>query len=101
MRKGAAMFDDAPLRDWLHDHVRTITDRHEDMDGAPFPSLAAATDAVEAGLVQLGIDWLQRSGLARKHGWGVDEGNRAMAQVVDVARTVAAEATKSRWLGRR
>ena len=43
-----AMFDDAPLRDWLHDHVRTITDRHEDMDGTPLPSLAAAGDAVEA-----------------------------------------------------
>ncbi|MDE0777135.1 MAG: hypothetical protein OSB43_12755 [Nocardioides sp.] len=95
------MFDDAPLHDWFHDHVRTITDRHEDMDGSPFPSLAAAGDAVEADLTQLGIDWLYRAGLARKNGWGSDEGHRAVAQVVDVARAVAAEATERRWLGRR
>lgn len=71
------MFDDGPLRDWLHDDVRAVLDQHGDMDGTPFPSLAGASDAVEPSLSQLGIDWLYSSGLERKNRWGADESNRA------------------------
>ncbi|MGB3764255.1 MAG: hypothetical protein WA966_13660 [Ornithinimicrobium sp.] len=69
-------------------HVRTIRDRHADMDVRPFPSLAVVGDAVEADLVQLGTEWLEQSGLERENGWDVDAGNEAVAQVPDVARAV-------------
>lgn len=91
------MFDDGPLRDWLHDHERAILDQHEDMDGMPFPSLAHASDAVERILTQLGIDWLYSSGLERKTRWGGDESNRVVTQVVGVAEGVTQEAVPRRW----
>ena len=95
------MFDDQPLRDWLHDHARTILDRYAGMDGTPFPSLAAASDGVEADLVQLGIEWLNRSGLERENGWDVDASNEAVAQVLDVTQSVTQEAIARRWPDRR
>ncbi len=101
MRRDGALFDDGPLRDWLNDHVRTILDRYEDMEGRPFPSLAVVGDAVEADLVQLGVEWLERSGLERENGWDVDAGNEAVAQVLDVAQAVTREATARRWPDRR
>lgn len=82
---------------WRHDHGRTILDRHTDLEGRPFPSLAVASDAVEVDLVQLGIEWLERSGLERKNGWGVDESKEAVAQVLDVARAVTRETIAKRW----
>lgn len=91
------MFDDGPLQDWLHVHVRAILDQHEDMDGAPFPSLAIASDAVERSLTQLGIDWLYSSGLERTNRWGADESSRAVTKVVGVAQAVTREAIARRW----
>ncbi|MGD9961953.1 hypothetical protein [Nocardioides sp.] len=94
------MFDDGPLRDWLHDNVRAVLDQHEDMDGTPVPSLAVASEAVERSLTQLGIDWLYSSGLERKNRWGADESNRAVSQVVGVAEAVTQEAVARRWPAR-
>lgn len=91
------MFDDGPLREWLDDHVRTILDRHEDMDGTPLPSLSAASQAVDRDLTHLGIDWLTRSGLERKNGWSADDTNRAVTHVMDVAQAVTRQAVARRW----
>jgi len=91
------MFDEEPLHEWLHGQARTILDRYAVSDGAPARLLAVEEDSVELDLIELGMEWLDRSGLERENGWDVDESNEAVAQVLDVAQAVTRETIARRW----